>query len=249
MRATAPVAVVTGAGSGIGRSVARTLLDAGFRTALLGRRVSTLRETADPGRDGALLLAADVTEQHQVERAFEAVVERWGRVDLLFNNAGRFGPARAVDEVSPRHWNEVIEVNVTGAFLCARTAFGVMKRQRPRGGRIINNGSLSAHVPRPHAAAYTASKHALTGLTRALALEGRDFDIACGQIDVGNASTSMTDEMAAGILQADGAVRPEPRIDAQHVADAVLLMGRMPPSVNVLNLTLLATAMPYVGRG
>jgi NAD(P)-dependent dehydrogenase (short-subunit alcohol dehydrogenase family) len=243
-----PVAVVTGAGSGIGREVARALLGAGYSTVLAGRREATLRETAGD-EEGALIVPADVTDPASVDRLFAATRDAHGRVDLLFNNAGVFGPHAPVEDVTAEQWSNVVATNLTGAFLCAQAAFRAMKEQRPRGGRIVNNGSISAHVPRPHAIAYTATKHAVTGLTRGLALEGRAHDIACGQIDVGNAATEMTAAMERGVMQADGSVAPEPTMAARNVAEAVLYMARLPLDANVLFLTVMATTMPYVGRG
>ncbi|TNM38505.1 SDR family oxidoreductase [Nocardioides albidus] len=242
------VAVVTGAGSGLGRVIARGLADAGFSVALLGRTAASLAETAS-GLPDALVLPTDVADAAQVDAAFAAVVQRWGRVDVLVNNAGTFGPSGDVDEISVDDWSATVAVNLTGAFLCARAAFGLMKRQDPRGGRIINNGSISAHTPRPGSAAYTATKHAITGLTKALALDGRPHDIAVGQIDIGNAATEMTAGIAVGARQADGSIRPEPTFDPRHVADAVVAMARLPLGVSVPTMTLLATGMPYAGRG
>ncbi|MGH8981290.1 MAG: SDR family oxidoreductase [Acidimicrobiales bacterium] len=248
------VAVVTGAGSGIGRSVARRLLDAGWSVALAGRHRDTLEETASSPALGAappncLVVPADVTVPDSVAGLFDAVVARWGRVDLLVNNAGSFGPAGSVDELTVDGWRSAVDTNLTGAFLCAHHAMRVMKDQAPRGGRIINNGSISAHAPRPRSAAYTATKHAITGLTKSIALDGRRHDIACGQIDIGNAATEMTAAIELGAPQADGSVAPEPTFDAAHVADAVLFMAALPLDANVLTLTITATKMPFVGRG
>jgi NAD(P)-dependent dehydrogenase (short-subunit alcohol dehydrogenase family) len=250
------VAVVTGAGSGIGRVVARALLDAGWRVALAGRRSSALDETAAgaagmggaaPGR--ALAVPTDVADPAAVEALFAAVHAEWGRVDLLVNNAGMFGPSGEVDEIAVDDWLSTVGVNLTGAFLCARAAVAAMKAQDPRGGRIINNGSISAHTPRPGSAAYTATKHAITGLTKSLSLDGRPHGIACGQIDVGNAATDMTAGIARGARQADGRVVPEPTFDARHVAEAVLFMAGLPLDANVQFLTVMATTMPFIGRG
>jgi NAD(P)-dependent dehydrogenase (short-subunit alcohol dehydrogenase family) len=243
-----PIAVVTGAGSGLGRVIARGLGAAGFSVALLGRTESSLLENAH-GMAEAQVQPTDVSDPAQVEAAFAAVVERWGRVDLLVNNAGTFGPAGDPDTIPVEGWLETVGVNLTGSFLCARAAFAQMKRQEPRGGRIINNGSISAHTPRPGSAAYTATKHAISGLTKALALDGRAHDIAVGQIDIGNAATEMTAGIAQGARQADGSVRPEPTFDAAYVAEAVVHMARLPLGVSVLSTTILATGMPYVGRG
>jgi NAD(P)-dependent dehydrogenase (short-subunit alcohol dehydrogenase family) len=244
-----PVAVVTGAGSGIGRAVARSLLEHGHCVALAGRRAETLRETAAGHEDATLVVTADVSDADAVEALFDAVVERFGRVDLLFNNAGSFGASAPIDEYPLDAWHAVVDTNLTGAFLCARRAFAEMRRQDPAGGRIINNGSISAHTPRPHAVAYTATKHAMTGLTKAIALDGRDLGIACGQIDVGNAATEMTRAMERGVRQADGSTAAEATMDAAHVADAVLYMAGLPLDANVLFMTVMATWMPFVGRG
>jgi NAD(P)-dependent dehydrogenase (short-subunit alcohol dehydrogenase family) len=242
------VAVVTGAGSGLGRVVATALLDEGYRVALAGRRAAALEETAG-GRESALVVPTDVGEADSVASLFAAVRERWGRVDLLVNNAGTFGPSGSVDEIAVADWTSTVAINLTGSFLCAREAFAAMRAQRPQGGRIINNGSISAHVPRPGSAAYTATKHAITGLTKSIALDGRPYGIACGQIDIGNAATDMTAGIAVGARQADGSVRPEPTFDPAHVADAVLLMARLPLDANIPFLTITATTMPFLGRG
>ena len=247
-----PVAIVTGAGSGIGRAVALAFLREGYAVALAGRRASALRAVAAEAGDAAdraLAVTADVREPASVRDLFAWTVERFGRVDVLFNNAGAGAPPRPLEELSLEQWRAVVETNLTGAFLCTQEAFRAMKAQRPRGGRIINNGSISATTPRPRSAPYTAAKHAVTGLTKATALDGREHDIACGQIDVGNALTPMTERMAGGALQADGAVRPEPTMDAEHVARAVLYMAGLPLDANVLSLTVMATKMPFVGRG
>ena len=247
--ATTGVAVVTGAGSGLGRLIARSLLAAGWQVAAAGRREQPLRQTVAPGAESALVVPADVTEPESVAGLFDAVRRRWGRLDLLVNNAGLFGPAGAVDEISLADWRQVVDTNLTGAFLCAHHAAAMMKAQDPRGGRIINNGSISAHAPRPNSVAYTATKHAITGLTKSIALDGRRSDIACGQIDIGNAATEMTQGMARGVPQADGSVAPEPTFDAQYVADAVLYMAALPLDANVQFLTITATKMPFIGRG
>ncbi|MTD52796.1 SDR family oxidoreductase [Amycolatopsis pithecellobii] len=242
-----PVAVVTGAGSGLGRVITRALLGAGYQVALAGRRPDALAETAE-GRD-ALVVPTDVADENQVDALFEAVRGKWGRLDLLVNNAGTFGPSGDVDELDVAAWRRTVDTNLTGAFLCARAAVRLMKEQRPHGGRIINNGSISAHTPRPGSAAYTATKHAITGLTKSISLDGRRFDIACGQIDIGNAATEMTAGIGEGARQADGSVRPEPTFDPAHVAEAVLYMARLPLDANVQFMTLAATKMPYLGRG
>ncbi|MGQ0609729.1 MAG: SDR family oxidoreductase [Paracoccaceae bacterium] len=241
------VALVTGAGSGIGRAAARALMAAGWRVALLGRREATLRETA--GGQPALILPCDVADPPGVTAAFDALGAEWGRLDLLFNNAGIAARAAPIDEIPVADWLAVSATNITGMFLCARAAFGMMRRQSPQGGRIINNGSISAHVPRPGSAPYTMSKHAVTGLTRTLALDGRAFDIAAGQIDIGNALTEMAAGFPRGAAQADGSVRPEPVMDVAHVARAVVQMADLPLDVNVPFMTLMARDMPYVGRG
>jgi NAD(P)-dependent dehydrogenase (short-subunit alcohol dehydrogenase family) len=245
------VAIVTGAGSGIGRAVALALLGAGYAVGLAGRRAGTLAETISQASPDASALAvpADISDEGSVEQLFRAVTDRFGRLDLLFNNAGTGAPEIAFEDLSLAQWNDVIAVNLTGAFLCARAAVRVMKHQRPQGGRIINNGSISAQVPRPLSAPYTASKHAVTGLTKSLSLDGRAFHIACGQIDIGNAATTMTTRMSQGALQADGSVAAEPTIDVRHVADAVLHMAELPLEANVQFMTIMATQMPFIGRG
>jgi len=258
------VAVVTGASSGLGRVIARALLGAGWQVALAGRRGDQLAETARPDEaasgeswsaeaswpaDAALAVPADVTSAASVAALFDAVRDRWGRLDLLVNNAGLFGPAAPPDEIDLADWQRVVDTNLTGAFLCAQHAVRMMKAQDPRGGRIINNGSISAHAPRPNSIAYTATKHAVTGLTKSLSLDGRAFGIACGQIDIGNAETELTQRFTQGVLQASGAVAAEPVFDSRYVADAVLYMASLPLDANVLFLTITATTMPYVGRG
>jgi len=246
------VAIVTGAGSGIGRAVARALLAAGYRVALAGRREHALYETlADqrPAPGDALVISTDVTEQAAVRRLFERATQTWGRVDLLFNNAGVFGAPAPVDEFDLEQWRAVVDTNLTGSFLCAQEAFRAMKAQTPQGGRIINNGSISAHVPRPHAVAYTATKRAITGLTKSISLEGRPFNIACGQVDIGNAVTELSANIGRGALQPDGSLLVEPMIDVRHAVDAVMLMARMPLDANVQFLTVMATNRPFVGRG
>ncbi len=246
-----PSAIVTGAGTGIGRAITRRLIDAGYVVALAGRRLDALEATLAGLDDdhGSFPVATDVTDAERVRALFELVEQRLGRLDLLVNNAGTFGDSAPVDEYPIDAWNRTIATNLTGAFLCAQQAFGLMARQEPAGGRIINNGSLSAQVPRPRAVAYTAAKHGITGLTKALALEGRRHGIACGQIDIGNAATEMTDQISAGALQPDGSTLAEPTMSAEHVADAILYMAGLPPEANVLSITVMATAMPFVGRG
>jgi NAD(P)-dependent dehydrogenase (short-subunit alcohol dehydrogenase family) len=238
-------ALVTGAGSGLGRVIARALLADGWAVALAGRRPEALAETAS-GAD-VLAVPTDVGDEAAVAALFAAVRERWARLDLLVNNAGGFGPNGTPDEIAVADWRATVDTNLTGAFLCAREAFALMRERG--GGRIINNGSVSAHAPRPGSIAYTATKHAITGLTKSLSLDGRAFGIACGQIDIGNAATDMTAGIATGAKQADGSVRPEPTFDAAHVADAVRYMADLPLDANVQFLTITATAMPFIGRG
>jgi len=250
--ATNKVAIVTGAGSGIGRAVSLTLLQNGWSVALAGRRSEALQQTAElagAAAERAQPVPADVTDEAAVDRLFGATKERFGRLDLLFNNAGSGAPPVPLEEHSLEHWKRVVDVNLTGAFLCTRAAFRLMKDQDPRGGRIINNGSISAHVPRPRSIAYTATKHAITGLTRSTSLDGRAYDIACGQIDIGNAATEMTQRMSRGVMQADGSIAPEPTMGVQAVAEAVLYMASLPPEANVQFMTVMATKMPFVGRG
>ena len=240
--------MITGAGSGIGRVTARAFLAAGWDVALVGRRAEALDETA-AGHAAALVLPCDVTDPASVDAAFAKLQDQWGRLDVLFNNAGQSLKAAPIDEIAVADWLALSSVNITGMFLCARAAFGLMRRQSPQGGRIINNGSISAHVPRPGSAPYTMSKHAVTGLTRTLSLDGRAFDIACGQIDIGNALTSMAQAFTQGVPQADGTTRVEAVMDVAHVADAVLYMAGLPLDVNVPFVTLMANAMPFIGRG
>jgi NAD(P)-dependent dehydrogenase (short-subunit alcohol dehydrogenase family) len=244
------VAIVTGAGSGIGAATALALAGEGWRVVLAGRRPEALAAVAGQDAAGRLHpVPTDVTDEASVRALFDEAVDACGRVDLLVNNAGRSAPALEIDELPLSEWQAVVAVNLTGAFLCTREAFRVMRAQQPQGGRIINNGSLSAQVPRPMSAAYTATKHAVTGLTKSTSLDGRPYGIACGQIDVGNAATEMTERMALGVRQADGSVRPEPRMAVEDVARAVVYMAGLPLEANVANLTVLATAMPFVGRG
>jgi NAD(P)-dependent dehydrogenase (short-subunit alcohol dehydrogenase family) len=246
------VAMITGAGSGIGRAVALALQSAGFSVILVGRRVAKLEETAalyDRNGGRVLVAAADVSQPDSVKQLFSKTGEEFGRLDVLFNNAGVAAPGMPIEDISFAQWTEVVNVNLTGAFLCAQEAVRMMKSQHPRGGRIINNGSISAHVPRPNSAPYTATKHAIAGLTKAIALDGRAHDIACGQIDIGNALTEMSAKWSAGAMQANGEVRPEPMMDVKHVADAVLYMANLPLEANVQSITVMATKMPFVGRG
>jgi NAD(P)-dependent dehydrogenase (short-subunit alcohol dehydrogenase family) len=243
------VTLITGAGSGIGRAVAVGFAKAGHQLVLAGRRAHTLSVTAAIMGGSPLIVPVDVADAASVQNLFTRVRERFGRIDILFNNAGTTADPLPIDELSLEAWRKVIDTNVTGAFLCAREAFRLMKNQRPAGGRIINNGSISSVAPRPYSAAYTTSKHAITGLTKSLSLDGRQHDIACGQIDIGNAATPMTVSMERGTLQADLSVRTEPTIDAKHVADAVLYMASLPLDVNVQFITVMATKMPFIGRG
>jgi NAD(P)-dependent dehydrogenase (short-subunit alcohol dehydrogenase family) len=244
------IAVVTGAGSGIGAAVATALGSDGWTVVLAGRRRSRLEELAAANPDLSLdAVPTDVTNEESVRNLFDITTTRHGRVDLLFNNAGMGAPPRELDEIPLQEWRDVVNVNLTGVFLCTREAFRVMRRQQPQGGRIINNGSISAHAPRPQSIAYTATKHAITGLTKSTALDGRPYDIACGQIDIGNAATDMTTETAAGVLQADGSVRAEPRMRAMDVARAVVYMASLPLDSNVAAITVMATKMPFLGRG
>lgn len=239
--------LITGAGSGIGRATARAFLREGWKVAIMGRRRDALEETV-AGQD-ALILTGDVGVPGDVDLAMARIAESWGRLDVLFNNAGISLPAAPIDEIPVEDWLRLCQVNITGMFLCARAAFGLMRRQSPQGGRIINNGSISAHAPRPGSAPYTTSKHAVTGLTKTLALDGRRFDIACGQIDIGNALTDMAAAFQKGVPQANGEIRVEPVMDVEHVADAVLHMAGLPLSVNIPFLTIMARDMPFVGRG
>lgn len=249
---TPRIALVTGAGSGIGKAVALALLDAGFTVVLAGRRSEPLQALVDQALgqgQQALAIPTDVRDPASVERLFSQIERELGRLDLLFNNAGVNAPAVPVDELPLDNWDNVLATNVTGVFLCARAAFGLMRRQSPQGGRIINNGSISAHAPRPFSAPYTVSKHAVLGLTKSLALDGRAYDIACSQIDIGNALTELSERMTRGVRQANGEIAVEPMCDVRHVADAVRYIAGLPLSANVLNLTVMATKMPFVGRG
>ncbi len=246
------VALVTGAGSGIGRAVSLAFHSAGYSVVLAGRRASELERTAAlAGSAGASMLAvpSDITQPDAVGALFDRTKEAFGLLDVLFNNAGTNAPAVPMEDLSFEQWSAVVAVNLTGSFLCAQHAIRLMKSQHPRGGRIINNGSISAHAPRPNTAPYTATKHAITGLTKSISLDGRKYDIACGQIDIGNAVTEMTERMTAGVLQADGTKAPEPRMDVKLVADAVLYMANLPLEANVQFMTVMATKMPFVGRG
>jgi NAD(P)-dependent dehydrogenase (short-subunit alcohol dehydrogenase family) len=246
------IALVTGAGSGIGRAVSLALHSAGYSVTLAGRRAAPLEQTAAlaASEGGRMLVAtADVADPRSVASLFARIQEVFGRLDLLFNNAGATAPGIPMEDLTYEQWNAVVGVNLTGAFLCAQGAVRMMKAQDPRGGRIINNGSISAHAPRPNSAPYTATKHAITGLTRCISLDGRKHNIACGQIDIGNAATQMTGKMTGGVPQADGSLKPEPRIDVRHVAQAVLYMASLPLEANVQFMTVMATNMPFIGRG
>lgn len=240
--------VITGASAGIGRATALRFMGAGWNVALLARRESLLSQMAE-GHPDTLAIGCDVSDLQQLEAAFDQVVKRFGRVDVLFNNAGIFRPANLIDDMPIKDWSDTVDVNLNGMVYAARAAFGQMRRQQPQGGRIINNGSISAHAPRPGSLGYTVTKHAISGLTKVLALDGRPFDIACGQIDVGNAGTELAAALGQGAAQADGTVRPEPMMDVAQVADAVFNMASLPLSTNVLSMTIMATKMPFVGRG
>jgi NAD(P)-dependent dehydrogenase (short-subunit alcohol dehydrogenase family) len=252
MTAVDKVALVTGAGSGVGRATALALQEQGYSVALAGRRLEELEKTAAQGIEGRgrmLPVQTDVADPASVKALFARIEDTFGRLDLLFNNAGTGAPAVPMEELSFEQWKTVVDVNLTGSFLCAQEAIRLMKAQDPRGGRIINNGSISAHVPRPFSAPYTATKHAITGLTRSISLDGRAHDIACGQIDIGNAATDMTERMKEGVPQADGRLAAEPRMDARHVASAVVYMASLPLEANVQFMTVMATKMPFIGRG
>ena len=252
MKNPGKVAIVTGAGTGIGRQTALALLREGYAVSLAGRRMERLQETVDQaGAAGARALAvpADVSDPASVRALFDKTREAFGRLDLLFNNAGTGAPPVLLEDLSLEQWKTVVDVNLTGVFLCTQEAFRIMKSQRPMGGRIINNGSISAHAPRPNSAPYTATKHAITGLTKSTALDGRKYDIACGQIDIGNAATEMAQPMKAGVPQANGTISAEPTMDVEHVAQAVVYMAGLPLEANVQFLTVMATKMPFIGRG
>lgn len=244
------VALVTGAGSGIGRACAVALVEAGYHTVLTGRRRETLERTADMTHTAmTTVITCDVTDPGSVETLFDNIEAQCGHLDVLFNNAGNNVAPNTIDKISWEDWQTVINVNLNGAFLCAKGAFTMMKNQNPQGGRIINNGSISAQVPRPGSAPYTATKHAMTGLTRTISLDGRPFNIACGQIDIGNAASDMTEKMGTGVPQADGSIKAEPTMDVQNVANAVVHMSELPLDANVQFMTIMSTAMPYIGRG
>ncbi|HSA68795.1 MAG TPA: SDR family oxidoreductase [Burkholderiales bacterium] len=251
MAAAKRVALVTGAGSGIGKSAALALLKNGYHVALVGRRKDMLEKTAaeSGAKDRTLVLPADITKDEQVREVFARTKSAWGRLDVLFNNAGMGAPAVPMEELPVSKWREVVDLNLTAMFMCIQEAIRIMKAQEPKGGRIINNGSISAHAPRPMSVAYTATKHAVTGLTKCVSLDGRKHDIACGQIDIGNALTDLAARMANGVPQADGSVKPEPLMDVKHVGEAVLQMANLPLDVNVQFMTIMASKMPFVGRG
>ncbi len=247
-----PVALITGAGSGVGRQSALRLLEEGYYVSLAGRRAEALEETrnhAGKSASRALVVTADVSDAESVRNLYDNTVKEFGRLDLLFNNAGIGAPAVPLEELNVEKWKSVVDINLTGAFLCTREAFRIMKKQNPGGGRIINNGSISAHVPRPNSAPYTATKHAITGLTRSTSLDGRQHSIVCGQIDIGNAATDMTARMAEGVLQANGSTAAEPTIEVDHVARAVVYMASLPLDANVQFMTVMAARMPFIGRG
>ena len=252
MPSNGKVALVTGAGSGIGRAVSLAFQSAGYSVALIGRRIVELEKTAalaDPGEGKMIAVPADVSQPDSVQAAFAKTEEAFGHLDVLFNNAGVNAPSVLLEDLTFEQWTLVLGANLTGAFLCAQAAIKLMKAQHPRGGRIINNGSISAHAPRPNSAPYTATKHAITGLTKCIALDGRKYDIACGQIDIGNAATELTERMATGVPQANGTPAAEPRMEVTDVAKAVLYMASLPLDANVLFMTVMATKMPFVGRG
>ena len=252
MASNGKVALVTGASAGIGRACAIALLKAGYSVTVTGRRADALQETLDragaEGKNG-LALAGDIADPDTIVSIFAGTVKKFGRLDVLFNNAGISGPGKLLEDLDVAIWKQIVDVNLTAAFLCTQQAFKIMKAQTPRGGRIINNGSISAHVPRPNSAPYTATKHAMTGLTRSTSLDGRKYDIACGQVDIGNAATEMTDAMARGVPQADGSRAVEPRMDVEDVARAVVFMAGLPLDSNVQFMTIMATKMPFIGRG
>ena len=251
MASVEKIALVTGAGSGVGKAVATALMQAGYAVTLAGRRKDALESVAREAKPGArvLVVPTDVGDPVSVRALFARTKETFGRLDVLFNNAGIGAPAVPLEDLPYEQWKAVVDTNLTGSFLCTQEAFKIMKSQEPRGGRIINNGSISAYAPRPGSVAYTATKHAITGLTKTTSLDGRKYDIACGQIDVGNAATELSDQIARGVPQADGSIRGEPRMDVADVAAAVRYMADLPPEANVLTLTVMATGMPYVGRG
>ena len=242
------IVLITGAGKGIGKSCVNKFLEEDFKVCLIGRNEATLKETA-ANHPNSLVLPCDVSKPNDVSTSFQLLEEKWGRLDVLFNNAGIGNPSKTLDQMTFQEWKEVIDINLNGSFLCAQAAFKLMKKQNPQGGRIINNGSVSAHVPRPGSAPYTASKHAITGLTRSISLDGRRFNIACSQIDIGNALTEMVKKMSTGVPQADGSIQPENTMDPKHVAASVFNIANLPLDTNVQFMTIMATKMPYIGRG
>ena len=248
MNSKQKVILITGAGKGIGKACVKIFLEEGFKVALIGRNEASLRETAN-GHPQTLVLPCDVSNPNDVSFSFKKLTQAWGRLDILFNNAGIGNPSKTPDEMTYKEWKDVIDINLNGSFLCAQAAFKLMKEQHPQGGRIINNGSVSAHVPRPGSAPYTASKHAITGLTKSLSLDGRPFNIACSQIDIGNACTEMVRKMSTGVPQADGSIKPEATMDPKHVASSVLAIANLPLDTNVQFMTIMASKMPYIGRG
>jgi len=243
------VAIITGAGTGVGKATAVKLSDAGFSVILIGRRKNKLDETKTACNNEAIVIPMDVSNETEVKKCFELVEKEFSRVDLLFNNAGTFLSSKTIDKINFNEWKEVIEVNLNGMFLFSKYAFSLMKNQSPIGGRIINNGSVSAYAPRPGSIAYTATKHAVTGMTKSLSLDGRPFSIVCSQIDIGNADTPMTEGIKKGIIQADGSIRREPTFDTEHIADAVLHLVNLPLDTNILNMTIMTSNMPFIGRG
>jgi len=252
MKINSPIALVTGAGTGIGKACAQALVQQGYHVIFTGRRINVLNQAIEElgeKSSHATPYALDIGMVEQVQGLFQMITERFGRLDVLFNNAGRGTPIMDFDEIPNALWQETVGTNLMGAIYCSQGAFKIMKTQTPQGGRIINNGSISAHTPRPYSAPYTSTKHAITGLTKSIALDGRKYNIACGQIDIGNAATEMTDRMAAGIIQADGSIAAEDRMDVQHVAQAVVQMANLPLESNILFMTIMATKMPFVGRG
>jgi NAD(P)-dependent dehydrogenase (short-subunit alcohol dehydrogenase family) len=252
MKINSPIALVTGAGTGIGKACAQALVQQGYHVIFTGRRIDVLNQAIEElgeKSSHATPYALDIGMVEQVQGLFQMITERFGRLDVLFNNAGRGTPIMDFDEIPNALWQETVGTNLMGAIYCSQGAFKLMKTQTPQGGRIINNGSISAHTPRPYSAPYTSTKHAITGLTKSIALDGRKYNIACGQIDIGNAATEMTDRMAAGIIQADGSIAAEDRMDVQHVAQAVVQMANLPLESNILFMTIMATKMPFVGRG